>query len=587
MAVVQISKIQVRRGRKNQTNLPQLSGGEFGWAVDTQQLFIGNGSVSEGSPFVGNTEILTERSNIFGLLGAYTYSDGVLQTGVDSNAPYSRSLQQKLDDIASVRDFGAQGDFSNGIGTDDTAALQRAIDQLYLNSINKTSARSHIKLRIPAGIYRISSALYVPSNLNLIGDGPDNTIIYQISPSQPIFQTIATSSTPGTYQKFEFMNSDNAPSNVYVEGVTLQRDPAISNQTPIAFIDCLRDSHFNKCKFVGTWENGDGEEISPVIAGSSSAILIRGLGAVTTDNVLFTDCKFTNIAHAIYCDYDSNKLTFNQCSFINLFRGLTLAKTSTNTVGQNFGPQDYVVENCTFDKVDAEAFKVFNNSSSSGHRSLNNKFYDVGNNSAEQSQPTTPVIDFGISNSYSNGDYFQRNISIIDIDSNKTSSPSRLVAYLPDVLGINNVSYPSRSLALLDSTPVVTPKILLKTPAWSSSKIIIDYVLRKSSNDLYRVGTLTISVHPDMASGIIKPTIDDDFVYYGITETIGNGIGGNVQFYATVSNLPSVKINPTTLAESVEDRPTLIVRYSNPTGPGGEASITYKVTIVNSYRAFV
>lgn len=47
MAVVQISKIQVRRGKKNSgSGLPQLASGELGWAVDTQELFIGNGSVS-------------------------------------------------------------------------------------------------------------------------------------------------------------------------------------------------------------------------------------------------------------------------------------------------------------------------------------------------------------------------------------------------------------------------------------------------------------------------------------------------------------------------------------------------------------
>ena len=43
MAVVQISKIQVRRGRKNgESGIPQLSSGEFAWAVDSQELFIGN-----------------------------------------------------------------------------------------------------------------------------------------------------------------------------------------------------------------------------------------------------------------------------------------------------------------------------------------------------------------------------------------------------------------------------------------------------------------------------------------------------------------------------------------------------------------
>ena len=46
MAVTQISKITVRRGKR--ANLPQLSYGEIGWAVDTRQLFIGNGSLTDG-----------------------------------------------------------------------------------------------------------------------------------------------------------------------------------------------------------------------------------------------------------------------------------------------------------------------------------------------------------------------------------------------------------------------------------------------------------------------------------------------------------------------------------------------------------
>ena len=61
MAIVSISRIQIRRGRKNQgSGLPQLAGGELGWAVDTQELYIGNGAVSEGAPAVGNSKILTE-----------------------------------------------------------------------------------------------------------------------------------------------------------------------------------------------------------------------------------------------------------------------------------------------------------------------------------------------------------------------------------------------------------------------------------------------------------------------------------------------------------------------------------------------
>ena len=60
MAVIQISKIQVRRGL--QENLPQLASGELGWSIDERRLYIGNGTLVEGAPEVGLTEILTEYS---------------------------------------------------------------------------------------------------------------------------------------------------------------------------------------------------------------------------------------------------------------------------------------------------------------------------------------------------------------------------------------------------------------------------------------------------------------------------------------------------------------------------------------------
>ena len=48
MAVVQISRIQIRRGRKNSgTGLPQLASGEIAWAIDTQELYIGNGAIAQ------------------------------------------------------------------------------------------------------------------------------------------------------------------------------------------------------------------------------------------------------------------------------------------------------------------------------------------------------------------------------------------------------------------------------------------------------------------------------------------------------------------------------------------------------------
>lgn len=61
MAIVQISKIQVKTG--NIADLPQLSPGEFGYATDSKQLFIGNDPNVVG-PIPDNTEILTTDSGI-------------------------------------------------------------------------------------------------------------------------------------------------------------------------------------------------------------------------------------------------------------------------------------------------------------------------------------------------------------------------------------------------------------------------------------------------------------------------------------------------------------------------------------------
>lgn len=65
MSIVQISQIKHRRGT-NET-LPQLAAAELGWSVDTRQLYIGNGTLEDGAPEIGNTEILTQYSNIGGV----------------------------------------------------------------------------------------------------------------------------------------------------------------------------------------------------------------------------------------------------------------------------------------------------------------------------------------------------------------------------------------------------------------------------------------------------------------------------------------------------------------------------------------
>ena len=97
MAITQISRIQHRRGLKE--SLPQLAAGELGFAVDTQELFIGNGSITDGAPETGNTKIITEDDNILTIANTYTFrgnTDSPIVTGVDTNNAVVRTLQKKI-----------------------------------------------------------------------------------------------------------------------------------------------------------------------------------------------------------------------------------------------------------------------------------------------------------------------------------------------------------------------------------------------------------------------------------------------------------------------------------------------------------
>lgn len=212
MAVYQISRIQLRRGKASTgTGLPQLASGELAWAIDTQELYIGNGAVSEGAPAVGNTKVLTQNdlapgSNLMNLVQRIYQRNGVTTTSTNSNGYTPRSLQDLLDAGVSVADFGAVGDgmlvdsndpLSGYEGTDNTAAIQLALNQLYLNTTpasNNDGASIRVTLSLPAGIFITTKTLYVPSFVTIVGAGPNKSVI-AYNPSTDITGTATALST--------------------------------------------------------------------------------------------------------------------------------------------------------------------------------------------------------------------------------------------------------------------------------------------------------------------------------------------------------------------------------------------------------
>lgn len=88
---------------------------------------------------------------------------GFVQSGTGAT---TRTVQSKLRDVVSVKDFGAVGD-SNGTtgnGTDDTAAFQAAIDYI------KASGGGYA-LYVPEGTYRLTSRLLIDAAIRMVGEG--------------------------------------------------------------------------------------------------------------------------------------------------------------------------------------------------------------------------------------------------------------------------------------------------------------------------------------------------------------------------------------------------------------------------------
>lgn len=197
MAILQLSRITHRKGLAE--NLPQLAGAEFGWVLDERKLFIGNGTIEDGAPVIGNTEILTEFSDILSLASTYTYkglaAGYVVSTG-ENDEDIVRSLQSKFDDMASVKDFGAVGDGE----VDDTDAINRALYELFCREVNPEVRRS---LFFPAGRYKVTGKLKIPPHAKLYGEGLTSSIILYVSPDSVAATAIEVGkryaiTTPGT-----------------------------------------------------------------------------------------------------------------------------------------------------------------------------------------------------------------------------------------------------------------------------------------------------------------------------------------------------------------------------------------------------
>jgi len=459
MAIVQISRIQHRRGLAE--NLPQLSHAELGWITDSRKLYIGNGPISSGAPTVGNTQVLTEHSNIVSLLN-YTYegnATSTVQTGATAGSPTVRKLQDRLDDYVSVIDFGASGNGS----VDDWAAIDRAVHELFIKDTTQKARRS---LYFPAGVYKITAPMRLPTWATIFGDGPGKTLI-QYSETQTNATATATLSA-GAVASIAVTAGGAGYATVPIvtitgDGSSATATATITNGVVTSIAVTAGGSGYSSATVTITSSTTAGHDscvmrtvdskgqTSPNIGNNSAiqpqSLVVSNLCIKTTDTThLLQDCiqidstlnsYFENVAFmGTYINgtglnsadrpsavkvtqtnaLKSRNITFNNCQFLGVpigvysnhhIEGFNFTNCNFDVAYKAFwlgestssgtGPTSFKIMGSLFRDIDYDAIDV---DYGSGIYSVGNTFDDVGNNNSGDgtASAVSDVINYSSSN---------------------------------------------------------------------------------------------------------------------------------------------------------------------------------------------
>jgi len=440
VAIVQISRITNRKGLEE--DLPQpLAPAELGWAVDTRQLYIGPGTLAEGSPDEqNNVEILTEYSDILATQTAYTYTGQTatgysVQTGTTVGSPVSQSLQSRLDSYCVVTDFGATGD---GV-TDDTAAINRALYQLYCVQANPQIRRS---LFFPAGSYLITNTILVPPYAMLYGEGPQSSILnffvtawtntvayaagvlvksgssyYRSNFAVPVgvgltdqvggqyywgnISTGAADSLPScimrtassTQQTGVNIVSPNEPQNILVTNMNM-----VTNQ----IMDGILIERAHDCSFTNVGFQGPLTTTTLTVSTDNiAAVRWASTTTLVDSHITFENCNFNGFTYGTNTEQQIEGITFSNCNFDTLYQGVYLGGVTP----VNGGPTGVRLISNVFDNIYVEGVVI---EGVSLNTTTNNVFYDVGNHFNGAALAASAIIDIDTANNVCLGDMFER-----------------------------------------------------------------------------------------------------------------------------------------------------------------------------------
>ncbi len=540
MPIVQISRIQHRRGKR--TDLPQLAAGELGWVIDEQRLFIGNGTVADGAPAVGNTEIMVAGSSSFSTAMNYVYKGylgdaTVIQTG--GSGDYTRTLQNALDDKVSVKAFGALGDNS----TDDTAAIQRAIDEIYSDT-DQDDTRARRTIFFPAGIYKVSSAITIPPYAHLIGEGPDKTVIENSGNNA----VAVTEDDDGNVYGSIGSSGATTPTQIQVSNITFKQ---LNDNNAGVSIDNATKVYFDNCRIEGAFTNDSNFDDS-----DSKGVTVRSTTALPCANIYFNNCQITKFARLVDLSYDVKNVRFNDCDFTTAYYGAMIGEIMDgSTNGLSDGPRDVQFTGSSWDTISRQAIHVKPTAGADagvGPRSIMSYGNWYGKNIANNFEGTgsineVPVIQFDNDECTSIMDFFERT-DLRDRNFADSTAPSNAP---PEVQGIAIHTKAYKQITLTNNQSSATDTGIY-LPGFYDKGVRITYKINRGTK--YRTGVFTISAAGEFASS------NDDYEE-------SNGDAG-----VTLS----VK---TSDGDSTAGNDTIRVQYTT-TNTGTDATMEYQVQIL-------
>jgi hypothetical protein len=212
--------------------------------------------------------------------------------------------------------------------------------------------------------------------------------------------------------------------------------------------------------------------------------------------------------------------------------------------GEGIGPQNTLFENCSFREILNQAILV---NKGTGNTSKNNKFYDVGNDTASPMLPVSSIIKFDQEGNVSIDDWFQRtkmlsyDSEVVNVNAANSINFQADIAgpkYIPEVEGIFNYKY--RDLHKIDTISTTGNWVTaFRLPANQNRSFEIDYFYRSPLVTGIRTGTLTIMI--DISNQSIK--ISDEFEFTGSNMSIAE----NLTFRARLVNITSGDPSDTTI----------------------------------------